>query len=343
MHVVTTMAAGCSSPAKPHYRVGSLPFPGPFTLFDAADPDALGHHSYELPNPFDEIPDEQGRGIVYTCRAGFLDLAHLRSALDWTRYFTEHLERAIVSERRSIELDARDWTTFRFTFDYPQEWDRLDYLERGRLARALALRIGQRASYLYAMWHEILTWNGYKTTVVVPEDGSAFTWDDGMSHLVGVHVAAIALQQPTRPFDEAATEALRLELDHLGVVSVEQMYEAIERVKGRWWADGVAQRRHLDTGLDDGVVVPWLVEDVTFCGDAQPQRFRLPDLLDVLGRDWDGFVRIEVISYALEMDRIRGLVPHQPEWLMPDRDFPLIVEHVRAEMIQALGHDVDLP
>src|SRR5262249_12707791 len=89
------LTGGVADEHTPRWRLGALPFPGPLSLYAAADATDLGMHRYTSwwERPFEE--GEGARGIMYTCRAGFLDLAHLRDAVDWTRYLRDHVQRLL--------------------------------------------------------------------------------------------------------------------------------------------------------------------------------------------------------------------------------------------------------
>src|SRR5205085_1535201 len=100
--LLLTLDTGCGGTPPPHGRMGGLPFPGPWTLYGAANPERLGHHRYDqglIPLP----PYETDRGLVYTCKAGFLDLAHTRTAIDWTRYFADHVRAALKDKEKSLD------------------------------------------------------------------------------------------------------------------------------------------------------------------------------------------------------------------------------------------------
>src|SRR5215212_6292895 len=100
--------AGCASSASPvdeppRDRMGSLPFPGTFTLYRIADADRLVQHRYErTPRLFRE--DEGKHGIVYTTRAGFLDVGHIRITVDTVRYCSNHIREAIRAQSGEVAL-----------------------------------------------------------------------------------------------------------------------------------------------------------------------------------------------------------------------------------------------
>ena len=55
-----------------------------------------------------------------------------------------------------------------------------------------------------------------------------------------------------------------------------QTDEAVHAVEGLWWSDGKPLKRHLDIGLADNTVRPWLVRGLPFAPDAEPEAFPCP-------------------------------------------------------------------
>ena len=92
------------------------------------DAESLGPHSYCF-------NWAERNGIVYTCRAGHIDIAHVRKAADCTGYIAAvtlaHLERG---ETR-FECKLIEPSLYFVTLTLPREWDRLDDAEREWIAR----------------------------------------------------------------------------------------------------------------------------------------------------------------------------------------------------------------
>jgi hypothetical protein len=283
----------------PRYRLGSLPFPGPFTLYAAADGE-LGQHRYG-DQPRSGAPREVGRGTLYTCRAGFIDVAHLRESIDWTRHVHELVLAAFAARAPLLRFEGPDDTTYELAFDYPAAWTTVPDEERGRAA----LRIAQRSSLLLMTWHEVLTGSGYKTTGVVSERRSAFTYDDMSAHLVGVQVAGRALGDAA-PYDRAVTRALDARLDELGVVDHECLARALDAVEGTWWKGRFALRLQHETGRFSGWLQPHVIEGLACCPDdaaAEPLEWP-PDDLPTL--DLDALASIVLVPESRSSRRIAG-------------------------------------
>ncbi len=323
--------------------MGGLPFPGAFTLYKAADPENLGDHRYTTALRF-ALPDrEQYRGIVYTCHAGFLDLAHIRKAVDWTKHFSVLIELALMEGSESIALQGEEPSLFHLTIHYPDDWSTLADDERDALIRELSIRMGQRVSYLLSTWHEIITWFGYKTTIIIPEHSSAFTYDDIVSHLVGLQVADAALRDPDRDYDAAVTHALDAALKRLGMVSKKQAAEAIDKVKGLWWEWDGSKKRYLDIGMEGESIDPWLVRGLSFCTDGEGESFTVPTLNTVMDRDFSRFCDVQIEPRIMESNRIRSELEPRPERIRPKDHFPQLMERIHAQMAKVLGPDVSQP
>jgi hypothetical protein len=349
--LLPAFVAGCGGGSPPaRGRLGGLPFPGAFTLFRAADPDKLGHHRFDqglVPLP----PYETDRGLVYTCEAGFVDLAHLRGAADWTRYFADHLRDAIKDKEKSIDLAGPNYSRFTVKLRYPDDWGAMKKAERARVIDELAVRMGQRTAYAAMTWHEVITWYGFRGSIVFDESPSSFTWDDVMSHVIGIRVGGAAWRavnverRKGTGYNRAVTEALAAEIAALRPAKPDQTVAAARAVEGRWWRDGKPLRRQLDVGLTSGRVTPWRVPGLPFCADPPPsgRDFALPELSDVAGRDFRGLCSVEISPRIGQAGKIAAKLPGKPKRIDVDRDLPALVEAVRRDMLAKFGEGFDRP
>jgi hypothetical protein len=330
--------------------MGALPFPGTWTLYGAADPEKLGHHRYDqglIPLP----PYESHRGLVYTCKVGFLDIAHTRTAADWTRYFADHVREALKGKHKTLDVAGNNYSRFVFTFHYPDDWARMDKTRREQLIDELAARIGQRAAYAAMTWHEVITWYGYKGSLIVDERPSSFTWDDVMSHVIGTRIGGEAwrtlkVQKPKGvDYNGVVTQLLSTELHALRAARPDQTTAAAKAVEGRWWADGKPLKRQLDIGLTTGRVTPWLVSGLPFCSDEPPTPpvYVLPDLANISGRDYSGIYDLEIDPHIGQTHTILSKLPGKPKKVDVARHLPVLVEAVRSEMREKFGEGFDRP
>jgi hypothetical protein len=351
---LSSLVAGCASSSAtrdgemdrpPRDRLGSLPFPGTFTLYRVADIDRLGLHRYERP-PRLGREDEGRHGLIYTTRAGFLDVGHMRITIDHVRFCAERVRQALREQAGQLELPTIEGSTFFVTLRYPLGWP-----EKGAetpadeaLADELAIRTGQRLAYLMMTWHEIVTWYGWSTVPGLSEQRSAFTWDDTMSHVIGLRVAGRALRDMSgAAFDEAVTRDLREDLIDLGACSPQQTRAAVAAVDGVWYARGAPLKRQLDIGLSDDTIRPWLVHGLPFAPDTTPGAYHLPSLTDVAGHDFTGFFTVRIDPNIPEAPRLRAALPGDPAVLCVDRDFPLLLTETRREMRRQISPNVDVP
>lgn len=278
------LAGGCSM-GGPKERLGSLPFPGALTLWDAADVHHLGTHVSET-GGFDGLA-ESSRGTVYTCKAGFVDIAHVRESADWTRFAYEGILAALRRGEREARFSDHYQGEYRVAISIPAAWSRYTPEARRSEEERAARIAGQRVAYLAMTWHEAATWFGERVIPFISEDRSAFTYDDTTAHVIGVRLGGEAILLLERgeaaSFDQAMTTVLDRELARIDGRTPEETYVAAIAVEGRWWRDENCIKRQLATGLDEAVLTPWIIDwpaaDVTFCpgAAAEPQRLAWED------------------------------------------------------------------
>jgi hypothetical protein len=254
------------TPPTPVGRGGTLPTPYtlgalPNTLADPAD---LGQHSWR-------DHDSETLGILYACRAGFLDLVHIRNAADWTLHLQARLQRALLRGEPALEVEGAD-RGVRLHIAFPTP---LAPEEREALAPALALQLARRYAFILLDWHEVTTWYGHGVLPFVSERPSAFSVDDTASHLVGLDLAERALADPQRALLPALTAQLGPLLQELGVQPRAQTTLAMVQVRGLWWnphrswpANNVITRRQVDSGHPEQTFTAWQVPGLAAPGHA---------------------------------------------------------------------------
>ncbi len=319
-------------------RLGSIPFPGPFTLYAVADPNDLGQHSYEG-------SERTSRGILYTARAGFVDLSHVRESMDIVKYAHDQIGAAMRrAETGSCVVCAVDWSDcdYGVVFCAPEWWGALDAAEREAIIEEAAIRQAQRLAIVIGTWHEIGTWWGQETVPPFSEKNSALTWDDTTSHVIAAIVAGEALRDCPTPWNEAVTRRLDDKLTELGVVDIDCEAKAVEAVHGRWWWAGVAIRRDLDTGIATNWKTPWLVPSLDCCPQASPQVLALPDLADVRGRDLREAFQLHIQPERWMVKRALGC-DECPTVITSENQILSAVEHLRSALYAEFGPDADNP
>lgn len=337
--LVLLAMAGCNGSA-PRTRLGALPFPGLLTLYTLADPNDLGVTRYESTPRI--VGDERSRGILYTKRAGFLDLAHVREAMDWTWYANRQVAIAIRAQKPEAELAGIDGCSFRILFNYPDDWNVMTDEEKDIVIKELARRIGGTIAFHAMTWHEIITWFDYRTTLIIPEKGSAFTYEDTASHLIGMMAADEAIRNTTGSWNKDATFALNNTLVKMEVVSAQDASVAVKLVEGKWWKNSVCVRRHIDVGNHLGEVQPWVVRGAPW-GDVAAQTLQLPALTDVLGRDYVGFWEMRIEPSILIPSRVLRVTELPSRVIDPRVHFPILMNDIKNNMKRELGPRVDQP
>lgn len=332
--------------AAPRLRIAASPYPNPLLDFLPTGFD-LERHRYRarISTLGFQPSDERGRGHFYTRRGGFLDLAHIRRSIDFAAYVHYQVRRGLREGRERFSFESIDRTTYRGHFTYPPFWKDLPSAEREALIEELALLAAAEASFDFSNWREILTWYDFHNLPGIPERGSAFSFDDVPSHAVGVAVALRALRQEGTPFDEAVTAELRHEVDRLGPVSEEVCRRAMEQVAQRWWGKKTCLKRHLDLGLDDGWIEPWVVRGLEGAEPAAPARYPAPQRGGgwILGRDCRGVVTFECEPHLRRAEILRHVLPRGGKCVRPARDYPALLARIEAEVLREFGPDATRP
>jgi hypothetical protein len=329
---------GCSVGNEPRMRLGSIPFPGAFTLYSVADPTDLGEHSYSG-------PERTSRGILYTARAGFLDLSHLRESMDIVKYAHDQIASSMrIAEGGLCVVCSVSWSDcdYGVIFCAPEWWNTLDAAEREAIIDEAAVRQAQRLAIVIGTWHEIGTWWGQETIPPFSEKNSALTWDDTTSHVVAAIIAGEALHDRETPWNESVTRLLGEKLTELGVVDVDCEAKAVEAVRGKWWWSGVAIRRDLDTGIATNWKTPWLVSDLDCCPQASPQVLPLPDLSDVRGHDLRAAFELKIHPAHWMIKRALGC-DDCPPLITSENQILAAIEHLRTALHEEFGPEADNP
>lgn len=325
-------SSGCANEtARP--RLGSLPYPGPFSLYVEADPDNLGEHNTRAALV---TFNERERGLVYTRRAGFLDIGHVRKTIDWTRCFAIALHRPMLDGQTEIKLKGQEPTLYLLTVDYPADYETWDSDRRAKAANRWASEAGEVMSWTAMTWHEVASYFGYKATLLLPEDQSAFTYDDGVSHLVGIEVARAALGEAglddARAFEQAATRELNRQMQRLEAVRPKEMRKAIQAVKGEWWSATGPALRHLDMGWSTQRVRPWIVPG--YESQQGPIVFETPGFAYESSEGVTLTMRLD--PKILEAGSIRAAIRTDRQLLDPQTDLAAAAAYIARDVGQPL-------
>lgn len=314
--------SGCAASGlqAPKTRIGALPFPGIASLYAAADPEGVTPHRYAggLQTMF---LAEGDRGIIYTTRAGFIDMAHVRQAMDWTWYLTRLIE---ASEEVDVDEGVR---VVRFT----HECVRGELRVPTGLSEVQRAQVAAMAAHRLLTWHEVSTWYGYSLVPMVSERRSTFTVDDSTSHVLGAGLGReVAILARTRAeYDEAADVALEGLMREYGAMEPSETTRMCAVVKGVWWEGGRARVFDANVAILDGDKRPLLAME---CGGVElgvPLAGLEAGGLPELGRWW----KLEVSGVAARgVERVLGT-----RVVRGDADLARLVEDVAGQLAMEEG------
>ena len=313
---------------SPRWRKGYYATATPGTVFLGLED--LGIHGASEQN-----------GIVYTCRAGHIDIAHARKAADWSAFLAERTYESLMHNRKEFTFKLLEPSVYFVSLSYPPDWKNRSREQRKAAAAAVAAELGQYFSYTALTWHEILTWFGYRITKIYSEFPSSFSWEDQISNALGTYVAGLAMSSPERDFNKAVTAALNFELVRLGIQPANIAREASEKVRGRWYSGGLyffvdISKRNPDIGLADGRIDPFLVPDLAGCEGVPPEPYAVPHN-NVSGHGFSAELRIE--PREIVRDRILSIISASGliRRIDPDIHFAEIIKYIRMDAAWRYG------
>ncbi len=336
-------------------KVGPIPVPG-YVIPNIISSDDLGPHTYDsgyLHAPRDGVPElalnREHNGLIYTCRGGFVDTAHVRDYVDWALFVATQVGRSVLlGERVEIVL--------------PDEGGRrrilLEAVDRDLVRRVgprrLTVWLSEWITWKMSVWHEIATWFGFASVPGFSEEASAFSPEDLYSNAIGVRLLpAIIYHRAERSeydFNGSVNQWLRQVVEYLEPVPRELGVEATGAVDKLWWDSDarvpdkrLVLRRNMDF---EGTLTPWLVPTSRMpaslreaCGDSpEPQRLAAPE-------EYGGVAFGDWITLEIVVDD--GLAKQSPFTELgrsvTQQDFPAIVAAIRAQNRAEFGEGADRP
>lgn len=188
-------------------------------------------------------------GIAYSCKAGFVDLGHLRDLVDLTKFYYDTLK-AGKTELKPFKYDGKIFVTGTI----PDE--------------DAYIAVAQSMAFDESVFHEIETY-----FIGGPgSHNSSFSPEDLPSNYLGTVVAARAIKAGG-DFDDAATKALTDVMSEVAAQDKNSALDAFDHVKGIWidasgpfgmyppWAP--ASLRYLKRR--NFTPLPWIVDDIVGC------------------------------------------------------------------------------
>ena len=329
--VASASAVSITSP-----KLRPSPYFGCISGLKFADVDDLDPHNYNA-SFWDQHP------LIYTAKAGYIDVGHLRESADRARYVFQVCYENILKTNTTFSYEVIEPDIYKITLKYPDDWDQLEADQKQEIAREVAIELGQRYAQYSLIWHESITWYGYASAGFLSEKPSSFSWEDSYSDLLGTKLAAMALRENTKPYDEAMTEIIGRELKKLDPQSVAIAKQATNLIKGKWYSGRyplvTMKKRNFDVGFDDGAISPFRVPGI--CEAALEEPCQVPSLEAV---ERYGFtVHLKMKPKADERKQIFKIIYPNDGTLEPEKHFPRIVEHIRKLAVKEVDKDVDKP
>ena len=219
-------------------EVESIPVPG-YEIRYTLDVDTLGTHqfnkgfvTFEARGGKRLLSDEVS-GILYTCRGGFLDIAHVRDNADRTVFFASQIEQ-LAATGGTIPLSGDGAGARHRIVLKPLD----KQLVRAHGLREVVVSLAEWLDYQAGIWHEITTWYGWASTPF-SERPSAFSPEDLYSNFVGLKIAGTIFRRHAATseleYERAVTAAIRDALIKLGPLPQAASRRAFEYVDGIWW------------------------------------------------------------------------------------------------------------
>jgi hypothetical protein len=345
----------CAFGADLQVKVGAIPVPG-VSLSNVIGFTDLGPHRYDNGLVSLDLEDSRGwvddeaNGLVYTCRGGFIDTAHVRDNADITMALAAHFARTMDTDS-VIEMPPQGAAIrVRSKAVNPQNLKRY-----GR--RDIAIAAAEWAAFNLSIWHEIATWYGFASLASWPEKISAFSPEDLYSNLLGNKIAGGILHdrgaRSDHDYDRNMDAWIERALGRLEAVPQASAKEAIRSVDGIWWDSSkripdwtLVLRRNSEIGTR---ISPWVVSrasgwdpaSFTDCdGKGAPLVLRHPD--GFLGMP---FRRPLTLEFDVHDELVgQGFpLPADGSRVVTQEDFPRIIEVIRRENAAALGSQANGP
>jgi hypothetical protein len=342
----------CAFGSDLRVSAGFLPIPA-YRVPNVIGPEDLGPHTYDagLVHRRREGDREFGigrenNGLVYTCRAGFIDTAHVRDYLDWAAFFAVRIGKALLrASPEQIELPDEGGAR-RVRVQTPPQIVASDPVLAARAA-------GQWVAFQLSIWHELATWYGWQSVAGFPEEASAFSPEDLYSNLLGVKLAGALLHRRSlrsEPlFNQGASEWTAQAFVALQATPREVGIDAIHALDGVWWNSrarlpdkNLLLRRNFEIG---DPLEPWRVPASLApeslrkaCGDVEPLPLANPEAQA-------GIPFASWLTFEIDVDAEILAQPSFPALgrAVTQADFPALVAAARAQNRTEAGPDADHP
>ena len=336
--------------------LGPIPIPF-FSIENITSVDGLGPHRYDsgafstsgssTKNAF----TSEKNGLIYSCRGGFIDTAHVRDYADWTLFWAATIWRSSVTGA-TIELPPEGGKRRVIIRPLPPK------MVESLGVRRAAIGLAQWIAFQLSVWHEIATAYGWAAIDLYPEYVSAFSPEDLYSNLLGIKIGGGLLMQPGAAatdslYDQNMDLWLHTTLRYLDPVSAPAGKAASHLVDGVWWDPAarlpdphLVRRRNLDAGNE---IAPWQIS----------RAYSSPQMTAWVNKECGGSEDPLILRYrnAAQGVQFADLLTLEIDVDVPDpfpfprpgstqitqADFPAIIDAVREKFVKLLGPGSDLP
>ena len=260
----------------------------------------------------------EGIGLLYTNKGGFIDVGHVRDQADWTKFLY-------------AQILANQGGEFVTKLAYEAGKKSLIIDTKIELDSADCLLLAGRIAFDISLWHELSTWYGASAVPLISERFSSFSVEDVYSNLLGVNVGMEALKSKL-PYNEAMTEILNQTLEGLGAVKGKtDTYLALEAVQGVWWtrdkrlpSNKVTLERDMEVLTS---VRPWLVPEGGF-GLFAPRILTVPKTTS------KGELLTDYYNLNIDLNHkfpVEEIFPERENRIISEEDFGVILMQIEAE------------
>ncbi len=354
--VRTNLRPCCAFGTELGASLGPVPIPF-FSLENIISVDQLGPHKYDASALSTEGSSQknafasENNGMLYTCRGGFIDTAHVRDYADWTLFWSAAIARSSETGA-TVELPPEGGLRRVRIQPLPQP-----LIQRYGLRR-LSVKMAQWMSFQLSIWHEIVTWYGWSSIAAYPEYVSAFSPEDLYSNLLGIKIAGGLLfdagsAETDSLYDQSMDLWLPATVSHLQPVSAAAGKAATHLVDGVWW-DSTARlpdphlvlHRNFDIG---DTITPWLISDA----------YTSPEMEAWIDRECGGKDQAVPLQRPLSLHGVKfsDLLTLEIDVDVPDpfpfprpgstritqADFRAVIDSIRQENARKFGPGSDRP
>lgn len=343
----TAVRACCAFGMDMGAKAGSVPVPF-YKNGNVLGPDEVGKHGYDS-----GLLESENNGLVYTCRGGFIDIAHIRDNADRTLFLAMELVRQLPA---GTTINLPEEAVLRRVIVKPLPPEVIAQYGRWSVATTLA----QWINYQLSIWHEIATWYGWESIKGFSERLSAFSLEDLYSNVVGERLAAgIVMNHETdsrQAYERAMSAWIPEALRRLGAVPRVDGRRAMQAVDGLWWDskqrlpdNKLVLRRNLEIASP---LRGWLVADAVDKGPVKDELKRMcakkPPPLPLTVPQRIGDQKIDELI-TIEFEFSGGWEPAdfpvaaKKGTVFTLAEFPAIIKDIREKGLKELGPGFDQP